>query len=211
VATKKSSSVMHVALLRGINVGKAKRIAMADLRSLCEGLGYRDVKTLLNSGNLVFSAPRADAKAAAKIEKEILARLGVSSRVLVLTTAELDAIMDENPFDEAETNPSRFLVSVLANDVDRARLEALAKQDWGSDRLGVGARAAYLWCPNGMLESPPALAIGKLAGDATTSRNWATMKKLQALMSGGAGSRSGRRGPALAVPRSCPPRHSGLR
>src|SRR6478736_4542725 len=59
VPARKSASVKHVALLRGINVGKAKRIAMADLRKLCEGLGYEDVSTLLNSGNIVFSAPRA--------------------------------------------------------------------------------------------------------------------------------------------------------
>lgn len=99
---------------------------MADLRALCEGLGYGDVKTLLNSGNVVFSAPRADAKAAAKIQKEIVR---------------------ENPFDEGETNPSRFLATVLADAAARARVGALAKQDWGSEKLGVGTHAAYLWCP----------------------------------------------------------------
>jgi uncharacterized protein (DUF1697 family) len=52
-------SATHVALLRGINVGKAKRVAMADLRALLEELGYADVRTLLNSGNVVFTAPRA--------------------------------------------------------------------------------------------------------------------------------------------------------
>ena len=89
--------VMHVALLRGINVGKAKRVAMAQLRALCESLGYGHVQTLLNSGNIVFSAARADPRAAARIEKEIAARLGVESRVLVITAGELDAIMAENP------------------------------------------------------------------------------------------------------------------
>ena len=68
---------MHVALLRGINVGKAKRVGMAELRALCESLGYGHVQTLLNSGNIVFSAPRADPKAAARIEKEIASQLGV--------------------------------------------------------------------------------------------------------------------------------------
>ena len=66
---------MHVALLRGINVGSAKRIAMADLRALVEGLGFRDVRTLLNSGNIIFSAPknRRD-DAAARIEKAMSAK-----------------------------------------------------------------------------------------------------------------------------------------
>jgi len=88
---------MHVALLRGINVGKAKRVAMADLRALCEGLGYGDVKTLLNSGNVIFSAPRTDAKAAAKIQKEIASQIGVSCRMLVVTGDQIAAIVRENP------------------------------------------------------------------------------------------------------------------
>lgn len=184
MAPRKQSPILHVALLRGINVGKAKRIAMADLRDLCEGLGYRDVKTLLNSGNLVFSSPRADAKAAAKIEKEILRELGVSSRVLVITGAELDEIVTENPFDEGEANPSRFLVTVFGSTVDRAKLRELARQDWGADKVAIGSRAAYVWCARGLLDSEPAAALGKLLGENGTSRNWATMRKLQALMSG---------------------------
>ncbi len=176
-----SLPVLHVALLRGINVGKAKRVVMAELRALCEGLGYRDVRTLLNSGNVIFSAPRADARAAAKIQTEIASQLGVSCRVIVLTAAELDRVVTENPFAEGETNPARFLVTVLANAADRSRVAALAKEDWGTERLGVGTLAAYLWLPDGILESRAALAIGKLLGDAVTSRNWATITKLHAL------------------------------
>jgi uncharacterized protein (DUF1697 family) len=172
---------MHVALLRGINVGKAKRVAMADLRALCEGLGYGNVRTLLNSGNIVFSAPRADARAAAKIEKEIASRLGLDSRVLVITGIELDAIIAENPFAECETNPSRFLVTVLATTANRARIEQLTAQNWGAERLGIGSRAVYVWCPDGLIESKASIALGKAVGAAGTSRNWATMKKLQAL------------------------------
>src|SRR5450432_3433502 len=93
VAPRKSKPVMHVALLRGINVGKAKRVSMADLCALCKELGYGDVKTLLNSGNVVFSAPRADAKAAARIQKEIASQIGVSCRVVVITAAELEEII----------------------------------------------------------------------------------------------------------------------
>jgi uncharacterized protein (DUF1697 family) len=172
---------MHVALLRGINVGKAKRVPMADLRAICEKLGYGDVKTLLNSGNVIFSAPRADAKAAAKIQKEIASQIGVSCRVLVVTGDQLSEIVSENPFDEGEANPSRFLVTVLADEVALSRAKALAKEDWGNERLGVGTHAAYLWCPNGILESRIVLAIAKQLGDSATSRNWATILKLHAL------------------------------
>ena len=186
MVARQSKPVMHVALLRGINVGKAKRIAMSDLRALCESLGYGNVKTLLNSGNVVFSAPRADAKAAARIQKEIATQTGVACRVMTLTAEELDVVVAENPFAEAETNPSRFLVTVLANAADRARVQELAKQDWGKERLGVGTHAAYLWCAEGILESRVVTATSKLLGDAATSRNWATIRKLQDLVRGGA-------------------------
>lgn len=179
---RKTMPVVHVALLRGINVGKANRIAMADLRELCEALGYAEARTLLNSGNLIFSAPRADARAAAKIEKAIAARLGVSSRVLVVTGRELDTIIEENPLAECDANPSRFLVTIFAPETNRARLEELAQRDWGAERLGVGSKAAYLWCANGIIDSPANVAVGKVLRDGGTSRNWATMKKLQALV-----------------------------
>jgi uncharacterized protein (DUF1697 family) len=178
---RKITPVMHVALLRGINVGKAKRVAMSELRALCEGLGYGDVQTLLNSGNIVFSAPRADAGAAARIEQEIASRLGVDSRVLVITGSELEAIVAENPLPECDVNPSRFLVTVLARDADRARLEQLVAQSWGTERMSLGSRAVYLWCANGINESKAVLALGKAVGNAGTSRNWATIRKLQTL------------------------------
>ena len=183
MALKRRAPVMHIALLRGINVGKAKRIAMADLRDLCATLGYDDVKTLLNSGNVVFSAPRADAKAAAKIEKAIAASHGFTSRVVVVTADQMNTIVEDNPFEEAESNPSRFLVTVLYDHADRTRLAALAKQDWGVERLAIGTHAVYSWCADGILESPSLVALNKVLGDAGTNRNWATIRKLHAMMS----------------------------
>ena len=104
----------QIALLRGINVGKAKRVAMADLRAVVAGLGFGDVKTLLNSGNVVYTAPgTAPDEAAALIEAAVLAKTGVSSRVTVITAAELAEAIDDNPLGEATENPSRFLVAVL--------------------------------------------------------------------------------------------------
>jgi uncharacterized protein (DUF1697 family) len=190
VAPRTTTPVMHVALLRGINVGKAKRIAMAELRALFESLGYGHVQTLLNSGNIVFSAPRADPKAAARVEKAIAARLGVESRVLVITASELDAIVAENPLPECDVNPSRFLVTVLASDADRARIEQLVAQSWGAEKLSLGSRATYLWCANGINDGKAVLALGKVVGNAGTSRNWATIRKLQALTQSGTASRA---------------------
>lgn len=171
----------QVALLRGINVGKAKRIAMADLRALVAELGFGDVKTLLNSGNVVYTATDVVPEdAAARIEAAIVARTGVSSRVTVLTAAEVAEAVEGNPFGDVE-NPSRYLVAVLRDPADRARLEPLAKEDWGTDAFALGRRVAYLWCRDGVLESRLPDALNRLLGDRATTRNWATLLKLRAL------------------------------
>jgi uncharacterized protein (DUF1697 family) len=180
---REALAVSHIALLRGINVGKAKRIAMADLRALVEGLGYRDVATLLNSGNVVFTAPKSvKGDPAARIQKTIAAKLGVSARVTVLTAEELDVAVRDNPLLDIATDPSRLLVAVLADVADRPRLAALAKRDWGAERFAVGARVAYVWMPDGVLESAAAKALEREFGQAVTSRNWTTMSKLAALV-----------------------------
>jgi uncharacterized protein (DUF1697 family) len=173
----------HVALIRGINVGKAKRVAMSDLRALVEDLGYRDVRTLLNSGNVVFTVPASVRKdPATRIEKAITARLGISARVTVLTRAELADVVASDPFGKVAHDPSRLFVTVLIDPSHRKRLLPLARQDWAPDVLKVGARVVYLWCPNGMLESGLADAINRLVGDGATTRNWATMMKIHGLL-----------------------------
>jgi len=176
----------HVALLRGINVGKAKRVAMADLRSVIAGLGHRDVLTLLNSGNVLFTAAGRAAPAALAdgIERAVASRLRVSSRVTVLTARELGVVIDENPLLEKATEPSRLFVAVPRTTADRRRFDPLARMDWSPDALAIGTRAAYFWCPRGMLESRLPEAIGRALGDAVTTRNWATMSKLHAVVGG---------------------------
>jgi uncharacterized protein (DUF1697 family) len=177
-------SATHVALLRGINVGRAKRVAMADLRALLAKLGYRDVRTLLNSGNVVFSAPASSrADPGPRIEKALVGTLGVASRVTVLTTRELRKAVEENPLLARASDPSRLLVVVLTNPSDRARLAPLAKQDWAPEALGLGTRVAFLWCADGILESALLEAVGRVLGDAHTARNWTTFTKLLALAS----------------------------
>ena len=175
----------QVALLRGINVGRAKRVAMADLRALVEELGYTDVKTLLNSGNVVFTASgKAAGNAASRIEAGITQKLGLSSRVTVLTAAELATVVAENSLAKIATEPSRLMVTFLNNPADRSKLEPLAKQDWGSEVLALGARAVYIWCPEGLLASRLPEAVGRVLGDAATTRNWSTVTKLHALAGG---------------------------
>ena len=170
-------------MIRGINVGRAKRVAMADLRALVGDLGYGDVRTLLNSGNVVFTVPAsARPDPAPRIEQAMTSRLGISARVTVLTAAEVAAVVAENPLGKVATDPSRLLVMFLTNPADRKRLLPLARQDWTPDVFAVGARVAYLWCPKGMLESRLAETVSRLLADAATARNWATVMKLHALV-----------------------------
>jgi uncharacterized protein (DUF1697 family) len=181
-------SIRQVALIRGINVGRAKRVAMADLRALVEGLGYGEVRTLLNSGNVAFTSPRKDPeRAATRIEAGLRDRIGVPARVVGLTAAELATIVAAHPLRKVAKDPSRLLVSVLADPADRARLAPLARQDWTPDALALGPRAAYLWCATGLIESRLNREVARMLGDRTTARNWATMTKLLALAESGGG------------------------
>jgi uncharacterized protein (DUF1697 family) len=175
----------YVALLRGINVGKAKRVAMADLRSLLEKLGHREVRTLLNSGNVVFTVTRTlRGDLARQLERALLQQLQVSCRVTVLSATELARVIKENPLGRIASNPSRLLVSVILDPSDRTKLAPLTRQDWKPEAFGLGTRASYIWCPDGVLESRVAKAVDQALGDGVTARNWSTMLKLHALMGG---------------------------
>ena len=174
----------QIALLRGINVGKAKRVPMADLRELFEALGYTKVSTLLNSGNVIFTGRReTPAQAEKRIETAIEERFGFPSRTTVLTGEELDAIVAGNSLGDVATDPSRLLIAVLKTPADRARIEHLLGQDWSPGRLALGARSAYLWCPEGMIDSALAIAAARVLGESVTTRNWSTVMKLHALVS----------------------------
>jgi uncharacterized protein (DUF1697 family) len=173
---------VFVALLRGINVGKAKRVAMADLKALVEDLGYGDVKTLLNSGNVVFSSKKDDAAGAAKrIEKGIADKLGVTSRVTVVSAGEIAAAIAKNPHRKIATNPSRHLVAFFPDEAAVKGLAPFLKKTWAPEAAAASGRVVFLWCPDGILESPAFKELARLAKDGVTSRNFATVEKLHAL------------------------------
>ena len=172
-----------VALLRGINVGRAKRVAMADLRALVEGLGYRDVRTLLNSGNVVFGAPaRARGDAARRIEEALARTLGVTARVQVVSADDVAAVVAGDPLAGAARDPSRYVVTFVSDPAALARVGPLAARDWSPDAVHLGSGVAYTWCERGLLQSDAMAAVAKALGDAGTSRNWATVLKLHAML-----------------------------
>jgi len=174
---------VQIALFRGINVGKAKRIAMGDLRTMFEALGFANVRTLLNSGNVVFEAGRSSTGANAKrIADALVETTGVSANTLVLTAAELDAAAAGNPFLERMDDPSRMLVGFMTAGADRAPLRALVDVAAADEHVALGEDALYLWCPDGILDSAfAAKLVGPKFRDLITSRNWSTVGKLQAL------------------------------
>ena len=174
----------YVALFRGINVGKAKRIAMADLRGLLEGLGYRDVGTLLNSGNALFSAPAAPVnQLAARIHAAVAEQLGVEARVIVKSARDVAGMVDGNELAAICTDDSRLLVAMSDDAKVLAGVAALARDDWGEERIHVGKHAAYVWGAAGILESEALDALMKAMGGGATTRNWATLRKIHALLS----------------------------
>ena len=177
-----SPGARQVALLRGINVGRAKRVSMADLRAFFESLGYRDVRTLANSGNVVFTGRDDPKTAAARIENGLAGAVGFTARVTVLTAEELAEAIDGNPFDHATKDPARFLLAVLLDPADRRKVAPLEKSAWGREGLAIGTRVVYLWCADGILESRVADAVYRALGGGLTARNWATVCKLRNLL-----------------------------
>ena len=176
--------VESVALLRGINVGRAKRVPMAELRDLLESLGCSGVKTLLNTGNAVFQAPKGSSRElAATIEKAIQGRFGFPVPVLVHTAREFNAIIADNPMPRAAQDPSRFLVAFVSSKAQLARAKPLLKESWSPEKFAIGGKAAYLWCASGIRESRLLQAFGKVTESSITTRNWATVLKIQAVLS----------------------------
>jgi len=173
----------RVALLRGINVGTAKRIAMADLRQIFEDLGNRDVRTLLNSGNVVFTVGRKSGGAdSPRIEKVIADRLGVTTRVTVLNRKDVAAAVEGNPLTSVADDPSRLLVVAFRDAEAVEQVRPLLKQRWTPEQMALGKRVAYLWCAKGIVDSRVWAAVNRAVGDGGTARNIATMTKILALV-----------------------------
>lgn len=173
-----------VALLRGVNVGKNKRVPMAALKSLLCDLGYSEVSTLLNSGNAVFtSTGRSTAKHASDIAAAILRELGVDTPTIVKSGRELESIVDDCPIVPPASDHSKFLVVFAPDEETLRKLEEFQGIAPPPERFVVGKAAAYLHCPDGLLSSKVGEALLGKAGKRVTTRNWATVLKLSVQIS----------------------------
>jgi uncharacterized protein (DUF1697 family) len=175
-----------VALLRGINLGRNKRVAMSDLRDLVTGLGYTDVSTHLQSGNVVFDAGATSPEAAAReIEAEIGRRLGMRVSVLVRTGDELAAVVKNNPMPERTAEPTKLLVAFLDQAPPPERMAEVDPAEFAPDEFQVAGREVYVWLPNGQQGAKLSNeSWEKRLGVTATSRNWRTVTRLLELASG---------------------------
>jgi uncharacterized protein (DUF1697 family) len=177
----------YVALLRGINVGGHKKVAMADLCEVVRGLDLEEVRSLLQSGNLVFrSAGRTAAQLEGLLEEAIERRLGLQSKFFVRSNREWGAVIAGNPFRaEAERDPGRLVVMFLKEAPDGGRVEALRAAIVGPEVLHAEGRQVYVVYPNGAGTSRfTHTVIEKTLGTRATGRNWNTVQKLGVLAGG---------------------------
>ena len=172
----------QIALLRAINLGSRRRVAMGDLRDLLTSLGYDDVRTLLQSGNVVLTSTRSGKPLERQLEEELSARFGIDIPVLVRTRAELADVIARNPLADLADDPKRYEVTFLSAKPDAKRLGELADLDVAPEQFVISGREIYAWHPDGLQRSrlAGALRAGKL-GVIGTSRNWSTITKLLAL------------------------------
>ncbi len=175
-----------VALLRGVNVGKGKRLPMAEFKAVLEGLGYTDVGTLLNSGNAVFtSLARSQRKHEASIAAALQKTMGVATPVVVKSAADWSAILGSSPISPPEADHSKYLVVFAAEEEALLELSPLQELAQAPERFIVTKVAAFLHCPAGVLQSRVGEALLGKADKRVTTRNWATVMKLATLVGAG--------------------------
>jgi uncharacterized protein (DUF1697 family) len=157
---------------------------MAELREHLAGLGYGDVRTLLQSGNVVLHAEVSPDRLAADVERELAERFGVRSPVVVRTRAQLAKVVALDPLRGAVTEDKLYQVSFLSAEPAKEAIDRLAAADLEPERFIHSGREIYAWHPEGIHSSPLAkLLTDKTLGVAATARNWRTTVKLLELAS----------------------------
>jgi uncharacterized protein (DUF1697 family) len=170
-------STRYAALLRGINVGKARQVDMSRLKKCLAARGFEDVRTHLRSGNVLLTSDLREKRLAAALQTAIEEEFGFAVPVVVRSGAELAAVLDADPLGELVTDPARYSVTFLPEAPDADRVAALPEADGGVYR--VSGRELYLWLPDGMSRSPMGTwPWDRLLGVAGTNRNWNTVSKL---------------------------------
>jgi uncharacterized protein (DUF1697 family) len=171
---RKSSQIL---LLRGINLGPRRRIAMPELRSLLSDAGFENVRTYVQSGNVVLTSSRSPSAVRGEAERLIAERFGFEVDVIVRTAEELAAVVARNPLGEVASDPKRYQVSFLDAKPDRSLVDRVAALASDSERLVASGRELYAWHPEGVARSKlwAKLAADGSLGVRATARNWTTV------------------------------------
>src|SRR4051812_23209323 len=173
----------YVALLRGINVGGNKKVPMADLRAMTEAMGFADVKTLLQSGNMVFTGKSTPtAKLEAQLETSTRDEIGVDCSFIVRTEDEWRAIVKANPFAAmAKSDPSHLLLQACKEAPTTSAVNALRVHAVPGEEIRLVGRELFICYPHGVGESKLAAALARpILGTPSSGRNWNTVLKIEA-------------------------------
>ena len=175
---------MHIALLRGINVGKGRPAAMTDLVAMMDQLGFAGARTLLRTGNIVFDGgPTPPAELEALLEREAEARLGLKTLIFVRTAVEWRQAIARNPFPEAaQSDPAHLLLFAFRQAPEPDKVEGLQAAVPGRERIGAWDRHAYVVYPDGIGTSKLTPALWGRWLPPATGRNWNTALKLAAMV-----------------------------
>ena len=175
-----------IALLRGINVSGRNKIPMQELRSLCGRLGWTDVQTYIQSGNVIFHAGSAASALEEKLERTIQRDLGLSIPVLVRAAADWPVYVRGNPFpDVSMTEPNRVMLALSKRAPRRTAVDELRERAEDGEQIARVGDALWFYYAGGAGKSKlsPAL-LDRLVGSSVTARNWRTVLKLQELAHG---------------------------
>lgn len=178
-----AGTTTYVAFLRGINLGKQRRVAMADLRACVEDLGHTGVRTHLQSGNVVLTGETAPpAKVATRLEEALADRFGFDVGVVVRTHDALAAVVEADPLGHLADDPARYAV-VFCSEPVGDRLADLAPDAYAPDVVHVAGSEVYVWMPDGFSGTriPADLWDRRLPRTLTTTRNWRTVTRVLAL------------------------------
>jgi len=175
-----------VALLRGINVGGNKKVPMAELRTLAEGLGFTEVATYLQSGNLVFSSAGKAAKHEAALERALAQHFGFPVETLVRDAKAWSALVAANPLPKlAEKDPAHLLVGLSKKPLRKEVLVELRERAQGAERVELAGGALWLHYAAGVARSKLTPAVlDRAAGSTVTARNWRTVQELARMLGG---------------------------
>lgn len=175
------TSSTYIALLRGINVGGHKIIKMDQLRKALEGMGFADVATYVQSGNVVFKTSVKMAQGLSKkIEDMLLREFSMSVPVIVRTSEEIAAVLKNNPFlKESGIETSRLHVTFLSHAPGKMAVKGLDSIAAGADRFLCCGQEIYLYCPNGLGRTKLSINLfEKMLSVGATTRNWNTVNEL---------------------------------